>query len=41
MNIDLIFISAVMYQNEIINDLRNKFGYKNRIGVMQPEPHIV
>jgi 2-polyprenyl-3-methyl-5-hydroxy-6-metoxy-1,4-benzoquinol methylase len=41
MNIDLIFISAIMYQKEIINDLRNKFGYKNRIGVMQPEPHIV
>ena len=40
-NIDLIFISAVMYQKEIMNDLRRRYGYRNKIGVMQPELHII
>ncbi|MBU1007078.1 MAG: class I SAM-dependent methyltransferase [Candidatus Omnitrophica bacterium] len=40
-SIDLVLISAVMYQKEIIRNLKNKYGYKNKIGVIVPEPHII
>ena len=39
--LDLIVISAVMYQKEIIKDLRSKYNYKNKIALMAPEPHII
>jgi SAM-dependent methyltransferase len=39
--IDLILISAVMYQKEIIKDIRVKYKYKNKIGIIMPSPHII
>lgn len=40
-SIDLIIISAVMYQNEIIKDLGSRYKYKNKIGILAPYPHII
>lgn len=40
-SIDLVVISAVMYQNEIIDDLRTRYNYRNEIAVLSPDPHIL
>jgi len=37
--IDLIIISAVMYENEIINDLKNKYNYHGMIALISPRVH--
>ncbi len=39
--LDLIVISAVMYQKEIIKDLKSKYNYKNKIALISPKPHII
>jgi len=39
--LDLIIISAVMYQNEIIRDLKTKYHYHNKIALITPFPHIL
>lgn len=39
--LDLIVISAVMYQKEIIKDLKSKYNYKNEIALVAPEQRIV
>jgi len=38
--LDLIIISAVMYQDEIIRDLKIKYNYHNRIALISPKSHI-
>lgn len=39
--LDLIVISAVMYQDEIIQDLKTKYNYRNKIALISPKPHIL
>jgi UDP-N-acetylmuramoylalanine-D-glutamate ligase len=39
--LDLIIISAVMYQKEIIKDLKSKYNYKNKIALIASKPHII
>ncbi|MBP8718826.1 MAG: hypothetical protein KBI07_07075, partial [Candidatus Atribacteria bacterium] len=39
--LDLIIISAVMYQDEIIRDLKTKYHYHNKIALINPSPHIL
>lgn len=39
--LDLIVISAVMYQEEIIKDLKRRYNYKNKILLIAPKPHII
>jgi len=41
LKLDLIVISAVMYQKEIIKDLKSKYNYKNKIALIAPKPHII
>lgn len=39
--LDLIVISAVMYQDEIIEELKTKYNYPNKIAIISPKPHII
>ena len=39
--LDLIIISAVMYQDEIIQDLKTKYNYHNKIAIISLKPHII
>lgn len=39
--LDLIIVSAVMYQKEIISNLKTRYHYKNKIGIIVPQPHIL
>lgn len=39
--IDIIIISAVMYQKEIIDDLKNKYHYQKKIVTIAPMPQII
>lgn len=39
--LDLVVIFAVMYQQEILKDLRERYRYKNRVAVIVPKPHFV
>ena len=39
--IDLIIISAVMYQEEIIQDLKTKYNYHNKIALISPNPKVL
>jgi len=39
--IDLIIISAAMYQEEIIKDLRKKYKYQNKIATISPKPRLL
>ncbi len=40
-NIDIILITAVLYQDEIIKDLKDKYNYKNKIGTIAPLPRLI
>jgi hypothetical protein len=37
----LIIISAVMYQEEIIQDLKTKYNYHNKIALISPNPKVL
>lgn len=39
--LDVIIISAVMYQEEIMKDLKSKYNYHNKIAIISPKPHII
>ena len=39
--VDTIIITAVMYENEILQYLRNQLGYSGRIITMLPHPKIM
>lgn len=39
--VDIIIISAVMYKKEIINDLMNKYHYRNKIAIIAPKLRFI
>jgi len=38
--VDTIIITALMFQDEIIDALKNEYGYTGRIILLKPKPHV-